>query len=135
MVREAAAGEHEFDVVIVGGGMVGASLAAGMIGSGRRLMLVESTPFGHNLQPSFDERTTALGNASRRIFEGLGVWTALAAEAAAIRGSHVSGAGPFGSSRLTPTEQGIEGFRYVIANRPIGAARWEGAATAEGLIL
>src|SRR5580658_9074319 len=135
MVREAAAGEHEFDVVIVGGGMVGASLAAGMIGSGRRLMLVESTPFGHNLQPSFDERTTSLGNASRRIFEGLGVWPALAAEAAAIRGIHVSEAGRFGFSRLTATEQGIEAFGYVIANRRIGAALWERLATAEGLIL
>jgi len=135
MVREAAAGEHEFDVVIVGGGMVGASLAAGMIGSGRRLMLVESTPFGHNLQPSFDERTTALGNASRRIFEGLGVWPALAAEAAAIRGIHVSEAGRFGFSRLTATEQGIEAFGYVIANRRIGAALLERLANAEGLIL
>jgi 2-octaprenyl-6-methoxyphenol hydroxylase len=135
MVREAAAAEHEFDVVIVGGGMVGASLAAGMIGSGRRLMLVESTPFGLDSQPSFDERTTALGNASRRIFEGLGVWPALAAEAAAIRGIHVSEAGRFGFSRLSATEQGIEAFGYVIANRRIGAALWERLATAEGLIL
>ena len=65
MAREAA--EREVDVIIVGGGMVGASLAAALSGAGRRLMLVESTPFGLDAQPSFDERTTALGNASRRI--------------------------------------------------------------------
>src|SRR5271170_641193 len=135
MAPEAASGQREFDVVIVGGGMVGASLAAGLIGSGRRLMLVESTPFGHTLQPSFDERTTALGNASRRIFEGLGVWPALIAEAAAIRIIHVSEAGRFGFSRLKATEQGIEAFGYVIANRRIGAALWDRLATAEGLML
>jgi 2-octaprenyl-6-methoxyphenol hydroxylase len=135
MAHEAAAAEREFDVLIVGGGMVGASLAAGLIGAGRRIMLVESTPFGHNLQPSFDERTTALGNASRRIFEGLGVWPALAAEAAAIRGIHVSEAGRFGFSRLTATEQRIEAFGYVIANRRIGAALWDRLATEQGLAL
>src|SRR5499433_2723788 len=90
----------EVDVAIVGGGMVGASLAAALAGTGRRLLLVESVPFGADAQPSFDERTTALGNASRRIFEGLGVWTALANEAAAIRSIHVSEAGRFGVARL-----------------------------------
>ena len=39
--------------------MVGASLAVGLAGSGRRLMLIESVPFGTAAQPSFDERTTA----------------------------------------------------------------------------
>ena len=87
----------EVDVAIVGGGMVGASLAAGLIGTGVRTLLVESVPFGASAQPSFDERTTALGNASRRIFEGLSAWEAIAPEAAPIRAIHVSDAGRFGS--------------------------------------
>ena len=70
----------EVDVAIVGGGMVGASLAAGLIGTGVRALLIEAVPFGASTQPSFDERTTALGNASRRIFEGLSVWEAIAPE-------------------------------------------------------
>ncbi len=104
--------------------MVGASLAAAMAGSGRRLLLVESVPFGAADQPSFDERTTALGNVSRRIFEGLGVWNDIAPEAAAIRTIHVSEAGRFGFARLTAAEQGIEAFGYVAANRCLGAALW-----------
>ena len=72
MTRPAAVAKPlEVDVAIVGGGMVGASLAVGLAGAGVRLLLVESSRFGAAEQPSFDERTTALGNASRRIFEGL----------------------------------------------------------------
>jgi 2-octaprenyl-6-methoxyphenol hydroxylase len=112
------------DVAVVGGGMVGASLAAGLIGTGVRLLLVEAVPFGASAQPSFDERTTALGNASRRIFEGLGVWDAIAPEAALIRAIHVSDAGRFGSARLSAEEQGVDALGYVVPNRRIGAALW-----------
>jgi 2-octaprenyl-6-methoxyphenol hydroxylase len=125
----------EVDVAVVGGGMVGASLAAALIGTGVRLLLVEAVPFGVAPQPSFDERTTALGNASRRIFEGLGVWETLASEAAAIRAIHVSEAGRFGSARLVAAEQGIEAFGYVVPNRCIGAALWGRLAGAAGLVL
>src|SRR6202795_2172480 len=66
------------DVAIIGGGMVGASLAVALAGTGISTMLVEGTAPGSKIQPSFDDRTTALGNASRRIFQGLGVWERLA---------------------------------------------------------
>jgi 2-octaprenyl-6-methoxyphenol hydroxylase len=125
----------EVDVAIVGGGMVGASVAAALAGTGRRLLLVESVPFGAHTQPSFDERTTALGNVSQRIFQGLGVWQAMAPEAAAIRSIHVSEAGRFGVARLSAAEQGIEAFGYVVPNRRIGSALWERLAAAPDLKL
>jgi 2-octaprenyl-6-methoxyphenol hydroxylase len=125
----------EVDVAIVGGGMVGASLAAGLIGTGVRALLIEAVPFGASAQPSFDERTTALGNASRRIFEGLSVWEAIAAEAAAIRAIHISDAGRFGSARLVAEEQGIDAFGYVVPNRRIGAALWSRLKEATELTL
>ncbi|HYL03679.1 MAG TPA: 2-octaprenyl-6-methoxyphenyl hydroxylase [Steroidobacteraceae bacterium] len=121
----------EVDVAVVGGGMVGASLAAALAPTGVRVLLVESVPFGAATQPSFDERSTALGNASRRIFEGLSVWDAIAPEASPIRTIHVSDAGRFGFVRLTAAEHGIEAFGYVVPNRRVGTALWgvlEGAA-------
>lgn len=135
MCAAAAVPLLEVDVAIVGGGMVGASLAAALIGSGRRLVLIESAPFGTAAQPSFDERSTALGNVSRRIFEGLAVWDSIAPEAAAIRTIHVSEAGRFGFARLTAPEQGVEAFGYVVANRCIGAALWQRLRTAPDLTL
>ncbi len=124
MSAQPAPSPREIDVAIVGGGMVGASLAAALIGTGVQVLLIESVPFQSAAQPSFDARTTALGNASRRIFGALGVWEAVAAEAAAIRSIHISDAGRFGFARLEAHEQGIDAFGYVVANRALGAALW-----------
>jgi 2-octaprenyl-6-methoxyphenol hydroxylase len=130
----------QVDVAIIGGGMVGASLAVALAGSGVSTLLVEGVPHaahaaGSRAQPSFDDRTTALGNASRRIFQALGVWERLAPEAAAIRAIHVSDAGRFGFARLSAEEQGIEAFGYVVPNRVIGAALWEKLAGATDVLL
>jgi 2-octaprenyl-6-methoxyphenol hydroxylase len=130
----------QVDVAIIGGGMVGASLAVALAGSGVSTMLVEGVPHaahapGSKAQPSFDDRTTALGNASRRIFQAVGVWERLAPEAAAIRAIHVSDAGRFGFARLNAGEQGIEAFGYVVPNRVIGAALWEKLGRAQDVLL
>jgi len=114
----------DFDVAIVGGGMVGASLALALARTPLRIVLVEAVAPDSQAQPSFDERTTALGNASRRIFESLGIWDRLCREAAAIRTIHVSDAGRFGFARLRALDQGVEAFGYVVPNRVIGGALW-----------
>ena len=90
----------DWDVVIVGGGMVGASFALALRSTPLRVLLIESVPPDSASQPSFDERTTALGNGSRQIFETLGVWHAMSGDASPIRSIHVSDAGRFGVARL-----------------------------------
>lgn len=125
----------DVDVAIVGGGMVGASLALGLRGAGFRVLLIEGVAPDSDSQPSFDERTTALGNASRRIFESLGIWAQIAPRAAPIRTIHVSDAGRFGFARLRAEEQGIEAFGYVVANRVLGAVLWEKLSAAEDIAL
>jgi 2-octaprenyl-6-methoxyphenol hydroxylase len=123
----------DVDVAIVGGGMVGASLALALRDLGIRVLLIEGVAPNSSAQPSFDDRTTALGNASRRIFDSLGVWAAVAPRAAAIRTIHVSDAGRFGFARLRAEEQGIDAFGYVVANRVIGAALWEKLQASPGI--
>lgn len=113
-----------YDVVIVGGGMVGASFALALRDTPLRVLLIESVSPDSSAQPSFDERTTALGNGSRQIFETLGVWPAMAAHAGAIGSIHVSDAGRFGVARLDAREQGVPAFGYVVPNRVIGRALW-----------
>ena len=124
---------YRVDVAIIGGGMVGASLALGLRGVGADVLLVEGVTPGADAQPSFDDRTTALGNASRRIFESLGVWEDIAPQAAAIRTIHVSDAGRFGFARLRAEEQGIDAFGYVVANRVIGKALWRRLSESNGI--
>jgi 2-octaprenyl-6-methoxyphenol hydroxylase len=114
----------EWDVVIVGGGMVGASFALALRDTPLRVLLIESVPPDSASQPSFDERTTALGNGSRQIFETLGVWPQMEREAGAILSIHVSDAGRFGAARLDAREQGVPAFGYVVPNRVIGRVLW-----------
>jgi 2-octaprenyl-6-methoxyphenol hydroxylase len=115
--------------------MVGASLALALDATQLKTTLIESVPHDAAAQPSFDERTTALGNGSRRIFEALGIWPRIAAEAAAIRAIHVSDAGRFGFSRLRAEEQQVEAFGFVAANRIIGTALWERLGQARNVTL
>lgn len=124
-----------YDVVIVGGGMVGASFALALRSTRLRVLLIEGVPPDSASQPSFDERTTALGNGSRQIFESLGVWQDMAAEAAAIRSIHVSDAGRFGVARLDAKEQSVQAFGYVVPNRVIGRVLWQALRAAPNISL
>ena len=111
-----------FDIAVVGGGMVGASLAVALEGLGLRTALVEAVAHDAASQPSFDERTTALSNGSRRIFETLGLWSAVEPAASPIRKIHVSDRGRFGFARIDARDQGLEALGYVLPNRILGAA-------------
>jgi len=126
---------REVDVAIVGGGMVGASFALALRATKLRLLLIESVPPDSAAQPSFDERTTAIGNGSRQIFESLGVWDAMSAEAAPIRSIHVSDAGRFGVARLDAREQGVPAFGFVVPNRTIGRVLWQALRQAPNVTL
>jgi ubiquinone biosynthesis UbiH/UbiF/VisC/COQ6 family hydroxylase len=125
----------EFDVAIVGGGMVGASFALALRATRLRVLLIEGVPADSATQPSFDDRTTALGNGSRQIFESLGVWPAMSAESTPIRSIHVSDAGRFGVARLDAHEQRVDAFGYVVPNRVIGRVLWEALRAAPNVTL
>jgi 2-octaprenyl-6-methoxyphenol hydroxylase len=113
-----------FDVAIVGGGMVGATLAAALAPLNLRVVLIEAIPHNAAAQPSFDERTTALSNGSRRILETIGVWPALDALATPIAKIHVSDQGRFGFARIDAREQGLAAMGYVLPNRAFGSVLW-----------
>ena len=117
-------GMQAFDIAIVGGGMVGASLAVALAPLGLKVALIEAVAHDSASQPSFDERTTALSNGSRRILETLSVWPGVAALASPIRKIHVSDQGRFGFARIDAAEQGLAAMGYVVANRALGAALW-----------
>ncbi len=118
------------DVAIVGGGMVGASLAAALSGLALKVRVVEALPPSSADQPSFDARTTALSNGSRRILTGLGVWDEVSSAATAIARIHVSEQGRFGSAVIDAAEQGLPALGYVLENRSLGAALWRAVGAA-----
>lgn len=124
----------EYDLAIVGGGLVGASLALSLAPLGLRIALLEAVaPAQGEQHPSFDERTTALANGTVRAFRTLGVWAAMEREAAPIRKIHVSDQGRFGTARIDAAEQGLEALGYVVPNRVIGAALWQALARTQAV--
>jgi 2-octaprenyl-6-methoxyphenol hydroxylase len=119
-----------FDIAVVGGGMVGAALSVALKDLGVRIALIEAVAHDSAAQPSFDERTTALSNGSRRILETIGVWPAVAPAATPIARIHVSDQGHFGFARLDAAAQGLRAMGHVVPNRALGAALWSQLATA-----
>ncbi|WP_394753115.1 FAD-dependent monooxygenase [Crenothrix sp.] len=72
--------KEEFDIVVVGGGMVGAAVAAGLGGSGLKVALVESMrPEAFNADQPHDLRVSALSIASKNIIETVGAWQGITA--------------------------------------------------------
>lgn len=115
-----------YDVVIVGAGMVGASLACALAGAGcgdRRVALVEPAPVQAGdapYQPGFDVRSTALSAGSVGSLQQLGLWQLLGRQAQAIRQVHVSERGRFGAARLHASEHGVEALGQVVENQWLG---------------
>ncbi|MSR09275.1 MAG: 2-octaprenyl-6-methoxyphenyl hydroxylase [Gammaproteobacteria bacterium] len=112
------------DVLIAGGGMVGASLAVALARLSLRVTLVEAIPAGSPGQQSFDARTTALSRSSQHILGTLGIWPQIAEHAAPIRRIHVSERGRLGTTVIDADEEGGEALGYVVENRLLGAALW-----------
>ena len=100
-----------FDMVIVGGGMVGISLAL-ILAAQRdwKILLVEaqSMKLGSvsNHSASFDDRSTALSWTSRNIYQSIGIWDQLSKHLTDIRQIHVSDRGHGGLTRMSATEAG-----------------------------
>lgn len=122
MSQSAGQANEPYDVLVVGGGLAGASLAHALRGSGLRIGLVEAVAPGGADQPSYDERTTAISWGSRRLFEDLDLWPAMQREAAPIRRLHVSQQGSFGTTRVHCDDYGVPALGYVLPNRVLGQA-------------
>jgi 2-octaprenyl-6-methoxyphenol hydroxylase len=133
MTEPGATAGSDCDVLIAGGGMVGASLAVALAGLPLRSLLVEAIPPGSAGQPSFDARTTALSRSSRHILGTLGVWSSVAGDATPIRRIHVSERGQLGTAVIDAADEGGEPLGYVLENRLLGAELWRRLADSPGV--
>jgi len=122
----------EADVLIVGGGLAGSTLAHALALTPLTTVLVEARDPSQLEQPSFDGRATALANGSQRILASLGLWEKVAADAEPIRSIHISECGRFGAARLNAQEEGVAALGYTLENRILGAALWRALDAADG---
>jgi 2-polyprenylphenol 6-hydroxylase len=115
----------DYDIAIIGGGMVGASLALLLAHqkSDWKIALLEARPFSDiSLQyhSDFDARSTAIAHGSVEILRELGVWEKLSQHATAITQVHVSDAGHFMGGLIDANTYELDAVGYVIPNAWLG---------------
>ena len=111
----------DYDMLIIGGGLAGASLASALHGHGLRIAVVEASPFDAADQPSFDARTVALAYGSRVIFDALGLWGEITqAGVTPIKHIHISDRKHSGIAHLDADAQGVKAMGYVVETRVLG---------------
>lgn len=125
----------EYDLVIIGGGLVGGTLACALRGTGLRVCVVEAVPPRAANQPSYDERVIALAWGSRLILDGIGLWKSMAAEAEPIQRIHISDRGHFGFGRLDSRDHGVDALGYVVPARAMGVVIHDVLDAADGVDL
>lgn len=109
------------DIAIVGGGLVGSSLACALAGSGLSVVLVEAAD-SPQASVGFDQRKLALAQRSLKALSALGVLLKLAVPPTPIARIHVSRVGDFGRILLEATEFGHAGFGGVVLAQDLGHA-------------
>ena len=112
--------DTRYDIVIVGGGLVGASLAIALEDSGLDVAMLEATLPGA-LPDVFDERNLSFAEATCHALQALRLWPLLHG-ASPIRRIHASRAGDFGRVELDAREVGREAFGHVVIARDFGEA-------------
>ena len=110
---------ESIDVLIAGGGPVGAALALALQGSGHSVVLIEARSADSGAAPgpgriglSGDLRAIALSHSSRLILERLNAWSGLAATP--IETIHVSQQGGFGRTLISAADCGLPALGYVV---------------------
>lgn len=117
------------DVAIVGGGLVGASLAVALRGCALKVMLIEAAPPPRS-EPAWDERCIALNDASVRVLDSYDMWSQLCVEGAPITATHISEQRRFGVARFSAADAGLETLGWNMPLRAFGAALLEKAGRA-----
>lgn len=112
----------QFDVVIIGGGMAGASCALGLKQSNNQLSIavIEANEVSADYHPSFDDRSIALAQQSVQYLKSINAFDCQAPFAAAIKKVTVSDRGHFGKTHIDCQEYGHDALGYVVEVNPFG---------------
>ncbi len=110
---------YDYDVLIVGGGLVGGSLALALADTALRIGVIESVPEDKRIASSAGDRALALAWGSAQILGQVGVWQGAEKKAAPIRHIHVSDQGYFGKLRMSAEREGVPALGYVATARTL----------------
>jgi 2-octaprenyl-6-methoxyphenol hydroxylase len=113
------------DVLIVGGGMVGLTLAAALGGAGISVAVVDRSDMNATVVPEFDGRASAIAAGSRAVLNAIGAWPAMAPHAGPILEIRVTdGASPL-FLHYDSRDLGDGPLGHIVENRHIRLALLE----------
>jgi 2-octaprenylphenol hydroxylase len=125
---------QHYDVVIVGGGLVGASLAASLADSGLSLAIIESQPTP-TADAAWDSRIYAISPGSRTFLEGCGAWSLLDPQRiAAVEAMRVFG-DLTAQIEFSAYQMGVPELACILENRALHIALWQKLAEQDNLTL
>jgi len=111
--------QHDYDILIVGGGLAGNCLALALKDSGLKLAIIEANTREQLQSAPAGDRALALSAGTVTLLKALNAWKGIKSKAAAIKNIHISDQGHFGKARLSANKQGVDALGYVISARDI----------------
>ncbi len=112
--------KSKYPIVIVGGGLVGATLAIALKQIHLEVLVIEAFAVKSQQQPSFDDRTVALSQASLQFLHKLGLYDLVSDWHQPIKKIHVSDQGHYGFARIDAQDYGFEALGSVVENWRLG---------------
>jgi 2-octaprenyl-6-methoxyphenol hydroxylase len=113
--------QHDYDLVIAGGGLAGNCLALALKETGLKIAIIEAGTREQLHNSPAGDRALALAAGTVKMLEALGIWQGISQAATAIENIHISDQGHFGKVRLSAQQEHVEALGYVITARDIEA--------------
>lgn len=114
--------QPEFDIAIVGGGMVGMAAALALSKLNLNICLLEYVQEQDDSHPSYDDRTLVVNRASIQFWKNLNIWQDLSHLITPIDKVHVSNKGHFGSVNFDKDTLKVEALAYIVEAKKLGLA-------------
>jgi 2-octaprenyl-6-methoxyphenol hydroxylase len=123
------------DAVIVGGGLVGGTLACALGAAGMRVAVVDNAEPAEVLEAGFDGRASAIALTSRRLLEGIGLWDGMKDDAAPMLDIRVSEGRSGFFLHYDHHDIGDEPFGHMVENREFRKALFHRMREIDGIVL
>ena len=111
--------QHDYDLIIAGGGLAGNCLALALKDTGLRIAIVEANTREQLQASPAGDRALALAAGTVMMLEALDIWQGVSHAATAIKHIHISDRGHFGKTRLSAEKEHVDALGYVITARDI----------------
>ena len=124
---------HDFDIIIVGGGAVGAALACALKNSKLKIAVIEAVSPKADIQPSYDDRGLSISLSSKNILDNLGLWQSISPDSNPIKHIHVSDQHHFGFVRMDAESMHVPALGHIVLARELGKALIQTIEAAENI--